>query len=107
MLPSKRDPAVDRNDPRGGHAVQQGLQRRSYSAHLNAFEAFPFFAAAVILAELKGAAPLVVDTAALVFIVARFAHALFYLAGIGPLRSLAFAIGFAATVVIFLSPLFA
>ncbi len=105
MLPAKLDPSFDNRDPRACHAAQKGLRRRAYSAHLNGFEALVFFIPAVLLAEFRGAPQGFVDAAALVFVVARAAYGACYLANLGALRSVAWAVGFLSACAIFVSPL--
>lgn len=79
----------------------QGLAARAHWAHLNAFEAFAPFAAAVLVAEKAGAAQGTVDTLAIAFIAARVVHGLLYLANQAMLRSLAWTAGFACVVALF------
>ena len=52
---------------------------RGYGAHLNGFEAFPFFAAAVIVSHVVEGANATVGWLAVAFIAARAAHMAFYL----------------------------
>jgi uncharacterized MAPEG superfamily protein len=68
---------------------------RSNAAHLNAFEAFAPFAAAVLMAQAAGVDPDRIGTLAVTFIVLRVLHGVFYLAGRGTLRSLAWLGGIA------------
>jgi uncharacterized MAPEG superfamily protein len=42
-----------------------------------------------------------IDVLALIFVAARVLHGAFYLAGLGALRSLAFGVGFACTIGLF------
>ena len=84
----------DNRDPRGWMARQSEPRRlRAYAAHLNAFEAFPVFAAGVALAALAGVDEARVALLSIVFIAARVLHGLFYLADRSTLRSLAWLIG--------------
>ena len=57
-------------DPRAWLERQTGLSKRANNAQHNAFEAFPFFAAAVIVAHLTQAPQERVDILAIIFIVA-------------------------------------
>ena len=50
---AKSDPRLDVQNPRDVHAIQIGVRKRAYGAHLNGLEAFPFFATAVIIATLR------------------------------------------------------
>lgn len=66
----------------------QGWRKRAHWAHLNAFEAFPPFAAAVIIGHLLGMPQQQLNTLALAFVALRLLHGVFYLADWGTLRSL-------------------
>lgn len=57
-----------------------GLGKRAWDAHLNAFESLPGFAAAVIIAHLAHAPQNRIDILACVWVLAREAHMSFYLA---------------------------
>ena len=89
------------NDPRAYAAGIEGAKRRSYNAHLNGFEAFPPFAAGVILAEQAGAEQATVNLLAVVFVVARVAHGVLYILDAATLRSVVWSIGLAAVVGLF------
>ena len=45
----------DNHNPRAGIDSLEPAKRRAYAAHQNAFESFPFFAAAVIIASTSAA----------------------------------------------------
>lgn len=84
----------DNNDPRGWMARQTDPRvLRGHAAHLNAFEAFAPFAAAVLMAQAAGVAPERVSLLACAFVGCRLAHGLCYLANKGALRSLFWAGG--------------
>ncbi len=89
--------------PRAWLDKQTGYRARAAAAHANAFEAFPLFAAAVIVAHLTQAPQTRIDWLAIVFIVARVAYLACYLANWHWARSLVWFIGLAATVAIFLA----
>ena len=59
---------------------QQGYRARAAAAESNSFEAFPFFAAAVIIAHLTNAPQGRLDLLAIVFVVARIVYVVCYLA---------------------------
>lgn len=73
--------------PRQWQATLEGVPARAHAAHLNAFEAFPLFAAAVIIAQMQGAAQGPVDGLAILYITFRIAFGLAYLADAHLLRS--------------------
>jgi uncharacterized MAPEG superfamily protein len=81
-------------------------RRRAYAAHQNAFESFPFFAAAVIIAITQGAPVSVVNALAATYVVLRVVHGYLYVSDRPALRSLMFTAAFAANIAIFASPLF-
>jgi len=90
-------------DPRAWLDRQTGFRRRADNAQKNGFEAFPFFAAAVVIAHLLDAPQPRVDTLAVVFIVARLGYFACYLADWQAMRSLVWAVGFGACIAIFLT----
>ncbi|MGL4239576.1 MAG: MAPEG family protein [Beijerinckiaceae bacterium] len=97
--------AYDNADPRGRASSYEGLAKRAHAAHLNGFEAFPLFAAAVLVAELKGGPRGMVDALAVVYISARVGYVGLYLLDKPALRSLVWAIAFFCAIAIFVSPL--
>jgi len=88
-------------DPRAWLDRQTGLSRRADNAQKNGFEAFPFFAAAVIVAHLTQAPQERVDIVAIIFIVARVCYFVCYLADWQAARSLVWMVGFVACLTIF------
>ncbi len=93
--------SYDNHDPRSRASHYEGLPKRAYAAHQNSYEAFPFFAAAVLLAEMKGAPRGVVDQLAVLFIGARLGYILCYLMNWATLRSIAWFVAFASAIAIF------
>ena len=86
----------DNRDPRAWLAKQDGGRaRRGNNAQLNAFEAFPAFAASVLMAQLAQADVRHVTWLALAFVAFRILHGVFYLANNHKARSLAWFGGFA------------
>jgi uncharacterized MAPEG superfamily protein len=84
----------DNRDPRGWVAKQTHPRvQRGNAAHLNAFEAFAPFAAGVLMAQAAGVDPGRITTLALVFIVCRVLHGVFYLTDVHALRSLSWLVG--------------
>lgn len=86
--------SIDNSDPRGQAAHLQGAGARAYAAQANAWEALPVFTVAVILAHLTGGDPARSAIAAVVFVIARVAHAVSYIAGWSTLRSISFLAAF-------------
>ncbi|HET8708479.1 MAG TPA: MAPEG family protein [Pseudomonadales bacterium] len=80
-----------------------GYRKRAHWAQLNAFEAFPPFAAGVIIAHLTHAPQDRLDLLALCFIGLRIAHGVLYIADQATLRSLVWMAGAGVVVAIFCS----
>jgi uncharacterized MAPEG superfamily protein len=79
----------DNHDPRAWLAARTGLHARAHSAQLNGFEAFPPFAAAVLVAHATGgAAQGTIDGLAVAWVILRIAYGVAYLADAAVLRSL-------------------
>ena len=93
----------DNANPRDWLGSQSGFRRRANAAQLNSFEAFPLFAAAVIVAQMLGAPQARVDLLAMVFVGARLAYLGLYLADLATLRSIAWFVAIASSVAIFVS----
>ena len=93
----------DNRNPRDWLASQSGFRRRADAAQQNSFEAFPLFAAAVVIAQLAGAPQARVDQLAIVFVVSRLLYVAFYVADLSTLRSLAWFGGIGSAVAIFLA----
>lgn len=92
-------PGYNNRNPRGWIAKQSDYRvQRANGAHLNAFEAFAPFAAGVLMAQAAGVAHERIALLAVVFIIARIAHGLLYLADKQALRSLAWLIGFVCVI---------
>lgn len=88
----------DNRDPRGWLAKQESPRtRRATAAQLNAFEAFPAFAAGVVLAQLAEVPEGRIAWLSIVFVGARVLHGVFYVTGRAALRSLAWLVGIACS----------
>lgn len=87
--------------PREFLDAQTGWQKRAHYAQLNGFEAFPAFAAAVIIAHLAGASQDWVDLLSLGFVVSRLVYGGLYIADLGLPRSAAWSCGIACVVGLF------
>lgn len=96
----------DNHNPRAGIDNLSASRRRAYAAHLNAYENFPFFAVAVIIAVTTGASLHVVNVLAGIYIALRIAHAVFYVTDKPSARSMAFLAGYAVNIAIFVAPVF-
>lgn len=92
----------DNHKPRVFLGTLTGWQQRANWAQANSYEAFPPFAAAVIIAHLVGANQLLIDGLAGVFMLCRVAHGIAYIQDKPNLRSLVWTTGFLCTVGLFL-----
>ena len=77
-----------------------------FRSHQNAYENFPFFAVAVLVATTLGAPVPAVNVLAVLYILFRIVHGLLYIANKPSLRSLAFAAAWLINIAIFVLPAF-
>ena len=91
----------DNNNPRQWLAQQTGFRARANAAQANSFEAFPFFAAGVIVATLAQVDAARIDLYAMVFVAARVAFIVCYLTDKASLRSWCWLLGLASVVGLF------
>jgi uncharacterized MAPEG superfamily protein len=94
----------DNANPRSGSFYTAGFRARSLGAHQNGLETFPFFAVAVLLAEMHGTTQGWVDMIAVGFVIARVAYVTCYLADRPTARSIIWSVGFVLNLVLFFSP---
>jgi uncharacterized MAPEG superfamily protein len=92
----------DNREPRAWLARLEGYRARANAAQMNSFEAFAFFAAAVVVAHMLNGPQPPVNLLAMVFIAARIAYLICYLANLSILRTLVWAIGFFSAIGIFI-----
>ncbi|HSO05839.1 MAG TPA: MAPEG family protein [Pelomicrobium sp.] len=100
---AKYRPDYDNARPREWLARLDGFRARAVWAHHNAFEAFPPFAAGVIIAHLAGAPQGRIDALALAFIAARIAYTACYLLDRPTPRSIVWTVGFACVIGLFVA----
>lgn len=92
----------DNHDPRAFLDTLSGLPRRAHAAQQNSFEAFPAFAAAVLVADIVGNAEQVTqDVLGVMYITSRLLYIICYLADWAALRSLVWFAGMAIIVAFF------
>jgi len=91
----------DNHAPRAQMEALPPQRRRAYWAQLNGFEAFPPFAAAVIVAHLAGGSQCWIDALAGGFVVLRVLYTLFYIYDKPTLRSLVWLVAVACVVGLF------
>ena len=94
----------DNANPRDPKFYDNPLRARALGAHQNGIETFPFFAAAVLLAEFRLGPLRLIDELAVLFLIVRIAYVLTYLGDRPTLRSILWSIGFAINVGIFFLP---
>ena len=95
---AREDRGYDNRNPRAQQSRLSGYGARALAAHQNTIEAFPIFAAGVLLAMVTGAQGSWLPMLSLVFIAARLVYWACYLADIHWLRSLAWLIGFGTSI---------
>ncbi len=100
---AKAQSGFDNHAPRAWLARLEGWRARAHAAHLNSFEAFAPFAAAVIIAHLAHAAQGRIDLLALGFIAARIAYIALYITDRATLRSVAWTIGTGCVIALFVA----
>ena len=96
--------SFDNSKPRDPVFYADPLRARALGAHQNGIEAFPFFAAAVLLAEFRGSPQNLVNELAVLFLIVRIAYVFTYLGNRPTLRSILWGIGFAMNAGIFFLP---
>jgi len=94
----------DNARPRDPNFYDDPIAARALGAHQNGIETFPFFAAAVLLAEFRIAPQRLIDELAILFLIVRVAYVFTYLGNRPTLRSILWSIGFAINIAIFFMP---
>jgi uncharacterized MAPEG superfamily protein len=98
---AKAGAPFDNRDPRAWLERQQGYRRRADAASKNGFEAFPMFAAAVLVAQLLRGPQPAANLLGAGFIAARVAHLVCYLTDRSSLRSIFWFIGLLCVIGLF------
>ena len=102
---AKMQPGFDNKAPRPWLEHLAGWRKRAYWAHQNSFEAFPPFAAGVIIAHLAQVPQGRIELLAIGFVVARIAYVAAYIADTAALRSVIWFIGVLCVLGLFVSAL--
>jgi uncharacterized MAPEG superfamily protein len=97
----------DNSNPRNPNFYASGLRARALGAHQNGFEVFPFFAASVILAEMRHVPQGTLNVLAVAFVLIRVVYVALYLGNRARARSTTWSIGFACNLAIFFMPIWA
>jgi len=87
----------DNRHPRAQQARLTGFGARALAAHQNMLEAFPVFAAGLLLALWAEADAFWTTAFALAFVFARVVYTILYLGDYPVLRSMSWSVGFAAS----------
>ena len=104
---AKWGPGLDNHNPRDWANTLTGHRRRAYAAHQNSYEAFPFFAAAVLAAMLMKGPQGTIDAIAVLFIAARVGYAVAYVVDAATIRSVLWIIAWLAQIALITSPAWA
>jgi uncharacterized MAPEG superfamily protein len=91
----------DNADPRQWEAKLDGYRKRAIAAQANSWEAFPFFAVAVLVATYLKANPVWLNALAMTFVAARVLYLWAYVTDRASLRSSLWFVSWAACVWIF------
>jgi uncharacterized MAPEG superfamily protein len=92
----------DNHNPREWMARQDGRRARADAAQQNSLEAFPFFAAAVGLAMLRGVDEVAIAQCCWWFVAMRVAYIYCYVTDRASLRSVVWSLGLAAVIRLYL-----
>lgn len=105
VVPAKLNREFDNANPRDPEYWREGFRARARGAHSNSFEAFPFFAIAVIVGLGQGGDPDWIDQLAVLFIGLRLIYIGCYWADRATPRSVAWTAAILTVVGIFTSPI--
>lgn len=100
-LAAKSSRHFDNHNPRDYLEATTGWRKRAHWVQLNSFEAFPPFAAAVIVNRIVLGPNAMADTLALAFIALRIVYGLLYITDSALLRSVAWFAASACSIALF------
>lgn len=104
---AKWDRSFDNARPREWLERREGAAKRAYWAHQNGFEAFPAFAAGVIVAHLAGVSQPLADGLAVAFVLLRIAYVVLYVGDMPSARTMVWIAALGCTVALFVAGAFA
>lgn len=107
VFPAKISGDYDNSRPRDADFWRSGFRARARGAMDNGFEAFPFFAAAVLVAITQGGDQAVADALAAGWILLRLGYVAAYWTDRATLRSVIWAAALATAIALFLTPIWA
>lgn len=93
----------DNARPRAYLRSLAGWRLRAHWAQENSYEAFPPFAAGVVIAHLVNGPSALINVLALLFLAARILHGIFYITDKSTLRSLVWLAGFGSVIALFVT----
>ncbi len=93
----------DNHAPRDFEDKLTGWKQRAHWAQLNGYEAFPPFAAGVLIAQQLAAQQAVIDALSVGFVIARILHGVLYIADRAGLRSLVWTAGLFCVIGLFIA----
>lgn len=96
----------DNHLPRQQQAQLTGFGARALAAHQNSFEAFLLFAVGVLMAHTTQTTGWLIDTLAIIFVIARIIYLLCYWADLAWQRSLVWFVGLVCSLLLMISPTF-
>ncbi|MGS0466570.1 MAPEG family protein [Cobetia marina] len=101
----QRTGRYDNHDPRAQQRELTGFGARALAAHQNSNEAFPLFAAGVLVSVIVAPGAPIATTLAMIFVLARLGYWGCYLANIALLRSLLWGVGYLVSLALIAMPL--
>tara|TARA_Y100000758_G_scaffold271448_1_gene213898 strand:- start:1073 stop:1465 length:393 start_codon:yes stop_codon:yes gene_type:complete len=102
---SRSGSGYDNAHPRAQQAGLTGWGARALASHHNMIEAFPVFAAGVLVVLATGTLGAAANVLCLVFLLSRVVYTALYLLNLSTLRSLVWGAGFVASLGLMLLPL--
>ncbi|MHA7880493.1 MAG: MAPEG family protein [Saccharospirillum sp.] len=104
---SREPQGYDNHNPRAQQARLEGAGARAIAAHQNTLEAFPLFAAGVLVAQMFAPEHLLTQSLAVLFILSRVVYIWLYVRDFSTVRSLVWSVGYLASLALLLAPLYA
>tara|TARA_B100000809_G_scaffold208131_1_gene210720 strand:+ start:172 stop:552 length:381 start_codon:yes stop_codon:yes gene_type:complete len=92
---------IDNKNPRAQSARLEEAGQRAVAAQQNAWEALAVFIAGVVAYHAGGATSDIAGTLAVIWVIGRVLHAVFYLVNLDRLRSLAFIASYGCALALF------
>jgi len=96
----------DNHLPRQQQAQLTGFGARALAAHQNSFEAFILFAVGVLMAHTTQTQGWLIDSLAIIFVIARVLYLLCYWTDLAWQRSLVWLVGLVCALLLMISPTF-